>query len=175
MKMLTLEELRKRSINDFYIALILEKDLSIFDSALGSEDDSAVMDEMVDNVSSEEKESLINHFGSIELAKRKMREVVNSIADTLVRIEFSVVIVKVGDRYQNLSYEGVDFFDESDIAFMGPFSKYYNEGEYQFVMYKGRPMIDVDSSELMLKCVKAYFEEIVVNELRKHLAYPTDE
>ena len=175
MKMLTLEELRARSINEFYIALILDKDLPAFDFAPESECVLAEIDEEVGNASSEVKESLINHFGSIELAKRKMREVVNSIADTLVRIEFSVVIVKVGDRYQNLSYEGVDFFDESDIAFMRPFSKYYKEGEYQFVMYKGRPMIDVDSSELMLKCVKTYFEEIVVNELRKHLAYPTDE
>ena len=175
MKMLTLEELRKRSMNDFYIALILEKDLSIFDSALGSEDDSAVMDEMVDNVSSEEKESLRNHFGSIELAKKKLSEAANRITDSLVRIEFSVVIVKVGDKYQNLSDEDIDVFDESDIAFMEPFSKHYKEGEYRLVMHNGRPMIDVDSSELMLKCLKDYYEEIVVKELAAVLAYPTDE
>ena len=175
MKMLTLEELRARSINEFYIALILDKDLPAFDFAPESEWVLAEIDEEVGDASSEVKESLINHFGSIKLAKMKMSEVVNSIADTLVRIEFSVVIVKVGDRYQNLSYEGVDFFDESDIAFMEPFSKHYKEGEYRLVMHNGRPMIDVDSSELMLKCVKTYFEEIVVNELRKHLAYPTDE
>ena len=175
MKMLTLEELRKRSINDFYMALILEKDLSVFDFALDSEDDSAEIDEMVDNASSEEKESLINHFGWIELAKKKLSEATNSITESLVRIEFSVVIVKVGDKYQNLSDEDIDFFDESDIAFMEPFSKHYKEGEYRLVMHNGRPIIDVDSSELMLKCVKDYFEEIVVNEVATALPYPTDE
>lgn len=175
MKMLTVEELRKRSINDFYMALILSKDLSVFDFAPDSEDYSAEIDEMFNNASPEEKESLINHFGSIELAKKRFSEATKSITESFVRIEFSVVIVKVGDKYQNLSYEGRDFFDESDIAFIEPFSNHYKEGEYRLVRHNGRPMIDVDYSELMLKCAKAYFEELAVNELRQHLAYPTDE
>lgn len=175
MKMLTLEELRARSINEFYIALILDKDLPAFDFAPESEWVLAEIDEEVGDASSEVKESLINHFGSIKLAKKRFSEATKSITESFVRIEFSVVIVKVGDKYQNLSYEGRDFFDESDIAFIEPFSNHYKEGEYRLVRHNGRPMIDVDYSELMLKCAKAYFEELAVNELRQHLAYPTDE
>ena len=111
MKMLTLKELQERSIDDFYMAIIIDKSQSF------------------------------NIFNFISI---------------------TIVMVKVGDRYQNLGDVNIDFTDESDILFMEPFGKYFNEGEYQFVMHNGRPAMDVNSLEPVSEFEKAYSEKMQI-------------
>ena len=173
MKMLTLEELQKRSINDFYMALInCSKDCSLPVSDL-SEEEIAEINETFENALPEEKEAMEYFFGSMERTKNYLAKTLRVLKASLTNILYNVVIVKVGDKYQNLSAEDIDFVDEDDILFMEPFSKYYKEGEYRFVMHNGRPTMDVDSLEPISEFEKVYAKKMKT-KLTK-LPVPTDE
>ncbi len=173
MKMLTLEELQKRSINDFYMAIInCPQDCSLPVADL-SEEELAEINEKLENTSPEEKEAMECLFGSIARAKNYLAKTLQVLKASLTNIDSNVVIVKVGDKYQNLSVEDIDFVDEGDILFMEPFSKYYKEGEYRFVMHNGRPTMDVDSLEPISEFEKVYAKKMKV-KLTK-LPFPTDE
>ena len=112
-------------------------------------------------------------FGSIARAKNYLVKTFRVLKASLTNIDSNVVIVKVGDKYQNLSAEDIDFVDEGDILFMEPFSKYYKEGEYRFVMHNGRPTMDVDSLEPISEFEKVYAKKMKVK--LTELPFPTDE
>ena len=63
----------------------------------------------------------------------------------------------MGEEYQNVGAIDSDF-EKCKIKHLEPFKDYYKEDEYRFIMYEGKPVIDVESLEPMERFEAKYIK-----------------
>lgn len=129
MKILTLEECKSRAKKDFYLAVVKVSDFR-----------------EEKRVFTDSKQGVVIDFKTRTIINKKA-PTVKILSKEYTGATSTVIVVKIGNIYQNLSWEEVEFFTEDDILYIEPLSNYYNVCDYIFVMYKGRPAISLKSME----------------------------
>ena len=148
--MLTLEECRKRPITDLYMAefiiyLTLEESYERIHKQF-SEKEASKKISAVDLIFNEAFDELIKKGIVSETEKEKEISYIKK-NERFIKSRFATIVLKVSEnQYQNLSEDYIDL-SRCKLVHTEPFSDYYNESDYSFLLRDGRVAIDVSSTK----------------------------
>lgn len=163
MSKLTLRDYQTKSINDLFMAVIVE-DLSDEEAkrhmqSLTPQDDDykKVKEEeaYIDSIiASAIEESTIDQSKASQFA-----DIIKSAISFCFEKTAPIIVLKDGESYINVNDDEEIDMKTHTLRSMEPFSDYYSESEYRFVEVDGRVVLDVDSMEPWERYVEKVKEE----------------
>lgn len=163
MKALTLEDCKRVKITDLWLGLPIFK--------ATDEDAEAINEQKNDPKEIQKKDdALLSAYETAtemglepELAKQ-LTNILSEVVETLPAMyTVPMFLLKVDDeRYYSLNDGDLDPEDAVRIDYLEPFSDYYSEGQYRFVIINGKVCIDVDSGEPFERYSKKALDNFVL-------------
>ena len=151
MSKLTLRDYQQKSINDLFLAVIVEQisDQEAKDhmhSLTPEDEDYAKVKEVEQHIDSAISESMKKQNVNPDYASQFSDMLKEAISICFEKTAV-IVVLKNDDTYINVNDDEEIDMSTHELRFLEPFSDYYSEGEYRFEELNGRVVLDVDSIE----------------------------
>lgn len=151
MSKLTLREYQTKSIDDLFMAVIVE-DLSDEEAkkhmqSLTPQDDDYKKVKEVEEVIDSCANRIIEESDIDPNEVSQFADIMKSALSVCFEKIATIVVMKNGESYINVNDDEEIDMKTHTLRNMEPFSDYYSENEYRFIELDGRVVLDVDSME----------------------------
>lgn len=151
MSKLTLQDYQSKSINDLFMAVIVEQISDAeakqhMESLNPQDEDYGKVKEIEDFVDSTIAKS-VQKFNVDPARANQFAELMKGTISFCFEKTAPIIVLKNGDTYINVNDDEEIDMTTHELRMLEPFSDYYSENEYRFIEIEGRVVLDVDSME----------------------------